>query len=477
MTTSQLINMSKEAEEGLEAAREEERKKKRQPSPLKLVPEGSENAIPTQRQLIEAKKESRLHDIMYKIPLMSPTRVKDSKPAGKKPVGLGIHVTAFSSGTSVPSGPFGSKASLECIGLASPSHRKTSAESMMPSSPFRRNANKGFLTPTKEEGSGEPPEEDTPSKAARVLGMNVGLSKNAPAKMLGEDTPSKALKVLGADKLRVPEQEHNETTTKRRGRRSYSGVNEMGTPSRRPKFLDKPARVFKNMTSFANVRASPVKIVNIVTVPTSRGTAASVDVALASSLVDLSGSSSLVRSQSLKFMDNDVPPTPPEKDSLPRALRRAGGQVQQPDSTGLGDVFGDVVIVNDSGQSPTRNGGHGRRETVSVTHQGPEMYASMRGVIEGGSTLSSTKTDESKSIYTGAGSVEEGTEVAAQQTAQPVQSWYQQHHRQSRYSHLQPAFYSPLFYASPQEQKNFKPSGNVSQTLCAQPYIFSCFHS
>jgi hypothetical protein len=399
--------------------------------------------------------------MMYKAQAASPAKAKGSKLGGLKLMGLGTHVFTSSGDNSGPKSPFGSKPSLESYGYASPSRRRSSIESLMPSSPFHRKGNRSSLTPTKEENFADSPEEDTPSKAARVLGMNGRTANKAGAKMLDDDTPPKAVKLLGADKGRALEQDHNPATTKRRNRDSYSGANEQSVSSRRHKFLEKPARALKNMTSFAN------KTVNTVTGPAGRSTAMPVDTLAGSSRVKPSGNSSLVRSQSLKYIDDAAPPTPPEKDSLPPTLRRAGRQVRRQDTSGQGDVFGDNAVINDTDRSPTRNGGHGRRATVNVTHQEPDMYASMRGIIEGESRPSSAMIDDTASFYpdTDGDSVEEMVrEVASRETDAPEKAILHQpqHRRHSRIAaYLQPAFFSPRFFRSPPEQ-NFKPSANVS---------------
>jgi hypothetical protein len=183
----------------------------------------------------------------------------------------------------------------------------------------------------------------------------------------------------------------------------------------------------------------------------------------------LSPSRMLVRGKSLRYMDNEGPPTPPEKDTL-KVARQVGG-TEMRNSSSLGNEPGFVQMFDRPGsRSNTREtnilalgANASQHQDVSLVHQ--DSIASMRGSVEGATSSSGSRYEmnspEEPSIPKRVSSLQDAEDV------RNSGSTSQKEKNQSDSMQLQPTFYTPSLYSCSSQYT--RPSRNVSLTSQLKP--------
>ncbi|KAF2675190.1 hypothetical protein BT63DRAFT_420414 [Microthyrium microscopicum] len=216
--------------------------------------------------------------------------------------------------------------------------------------------------------------QDTPPKAMKMLGLDENSRST-----------SKAERVLGAQHIHVPDDDDS-YMLKKRDRRSGSWHRKL-TPSRRQ--LQAMREEYKEAMRSQSTEP-PVEAIQAAaeirrpatsqgyTKPSALTTSVKAQEYFASS-----GPPGLVRTKSLKYMNNDKPPTPPEKEILkiprrPRTTSDLRPAAAMPPPAQQFDRNSDYLRTS----SNMQYGEYESRNNVNIVHQG--SYSSMCGIIEEG---------------------------------------------------------------------------------------------
>lgn len=165
----------------------------------------------------------------------------------------------------------------------------------------------------------------------------------------------------------------------------------------------------------------------------------------------------LSRSKSLRYIDNENPPTPPEKDTL-KVARHTGSEMLN--SASLGGPPGFIKMFDHQGRTerPVTNilsigANQSQHQNASLVHQ--DSIYSMRGSVEVEENENGKHHGHEPPIPQRVSSLPE--EHVTSHSA----SLHKSH--ESDYTQLQPAFYTPSMYSC--SSQDTRPSRNVSYLL------------